>query len=268
MPVTDDYWRGVEPSYRFLKEFFRGQDRVEVNEGAHAGKTIAREVLDDLFLNEAIHFLRLSIINLLSYKYLVKGNYLAWSKVTLYYSYFYVINCLLRLQKFAIVHINYINDSPLTIIIDRSRDNRYYTMKNIRRPQHDLIWKTFEQYYPALMSKGIGKFFREDRIQWNYDLFYASKTLEVYALEEARDRETNFLDPNYGVHADPDAAEYYHDLMAGIGYEEVGVGELIKHAIEKFSNIGFKNIFSKENMDKIKSSEDTKKVILTWFENV
>ena len=268
MTVTDEYWKGVRSSHEFLKEYFRRVDREKVKESI--GKRIPRDTFDSLFLNEVIQFLRLAIINLLSYKYLAKGHYLAWAEVTLYYSYFYVINCLLRLQKYAIVHINYIDDDHLIIVIDRCKDNRYYNIRNCRGNQHDLIWKTFERYYPDLISEGIGKLFREDRTKWNYDLFYASQTTTEHALREARIRwETNFLDPNYGMYEDPDAVAYYSDLMADTGYEEAGVGELIKHAIEKFSKIGLKGVFNQiqEDLDKIESSEETKRVILTWMEN-
>jgi len=269
MPVTDDYWRGVIPSYRFLKEFFRGHDRDEVKEGARVGKVIARDILDGFFINEAINFLRLSIINLLSYKYVIKGNYYAWAKVTLYYSYFYVINCLLRLQKYAIIHINYFNDIPLIITIDRSKDYKFYTMKNCRGNQHDLIWKTFERYYPDLISEGIGNFFRDERTRWNYDLFYASQSLDEYSLDQAKIRwRTNFIDPNYyQSRGDPNADEYYFELMADTGFEEAGAWDLIQHALGKFSNSGFKDVLNGilEDILKIESSEDTKEVITAWI---
>lgn len=236
-----------------------------MKDGAREGKVIPRDVLDSLFLNEAIQFLRLSIINLLAYKYVVKGNYYAWAKVTLYYSYFYVINCLLRLQKYAIVHINYYNGSSLIIAIDRSKNNRYYTMKNCRGNQHDLIWKTFERYYPDLISEGIGKFFRDERTKWNYDLFFASQGLDKYSLEQAEVRwRTNFIDPDYyQSRGNPKVDEYYNELMADTGFEEAGAWDLIQHALEKFSNIGLKDALNRilDDISKIESSEDTKEVI-------
>lgn len=272
MPVKDEYWKGVEQSSRFLKRFFLRLDREKVEEGAKAGNLIQRDVLDGYFLNEAIQFLRLSIINLLSYKHLLKGNYYAWSKVTLYYSYFYSINCLLRLQKYAIVHINYFGQPQLVIAIDRCRDNRYYVMRNTRGNEHDLIWKTYERYYPELINEGIGKFFRDERTRWNYDLFYASQTLDTYSLQRAEIRwHTNFIDPDYNrSRGSPEADEYYYELMADTGFEEAGAWDIIRHALEKFCNIGLKDIFDqiKYDIDKIESSEDTKRVILNWIENV
>lgn len=267
MPVSDDYWKDVSPSYLFLKESLSRFDREKLKNSI--GMKIPRSSLDTLFLNEARHFLRLSIINLLAYKYIAKGNYFAWAKVTLYYSYFYIINCLLRLQKYAIVHVDYLDKPSLVFVIDRSKDNRYYNTRSCGRNQHDLIWKAFESYYPNLISKDIGKFYRDIRMQWNYDLFFASQTTTKYSVEEAKTRwENNFLDPNYGIYSDPNAAEYYYDLMADTGWEEVGVGDMIKHAIEKFSNIGLKDIFTmiKDDLDIIESSEDTKRVILTWID--
>jgi len=272
MPVTDEYWKGVKQSFRFLKEFFLGEDREKVKEGAKAGKLIQRNALDGYFLNEAIQFLRLSIINLLSYKYILKGNYYAWAKVTLYYSYFYAINCLLRLQKYAIVHINYFGESQLVIAIDRCRDNRYYTMRTCGRNQHDLIWKTFEQYYPDLISEGIGKFFRDERMRWNYDLFYASQTLDEYSIDYAQTRlRTNFIDPDYfRSRGSIDADEYYSELMADTGFEEVGAWNFIQHALEKFSNIGSKEVLTNilDDISKIDSSQDMKEVIISMISDL
>ncbi|MHA1410039.1 MAG: hypothetical protein ACTSQY_07005 [Candidatus Odinarchaeia archaeon] len=267
MPVRDNNWKGVKPSYIFLKEYFRSVDREKVEEGARENKVIERKHLDGIFLNESIQFLRLSIINLLAYKYVIKGNYYAWAKVTLYYSYFYVINCLLRLQKYAIIHINYINDSPLTIVIDRSSNDKYYTMKNCRGNQHDLIWKTFERYYRNLITEGIGTFFRDERTMWNYDLFYASQTLDKYCLDRSKIIwRTNFIDPNYYLSkGDPEADEYYYDLMADTGFEEAGAWDLIQYALEKFSNIELRGTLTGilDDISKIESSEDVKKIMIS-----
>jgi hypothetical protein len=136
-------------------------------------------------------------------------------------------------------------------------------MRNVGRNQHTLIWNTFEQYYPELISKGLGKFFRDERTNWNYDLFYASQTLELSTEAEIRWR-TNFIDPNYyRSRGSLDADEYYAELMADTGFEEAGAWDLIRYALEKFSNIGSKGVLTEilDDISKIDSSQDTKDVI-------
>jgi hypothetical protein len=182
--VRANYWKGISPDYRFLKEFLREMKRERVKE--MVDKIVERRYFDKFFLNEIHHFLRLSIINLLSYKYLMCGNYYAWGNVSLYYGYFYIINCLLRMQKFAIVHINFFQDTLLIIIIDRYSNPNYYIVKNCRGREHQILWNTFEQYYRNLSSDDIGEFFRVHRNEWNYDPFYASQTTNRFSLYHAK----------------------------------------------------------------------------------
>lgn len=260
-----NYWKKVKPSYMFLKEHLRGKKREVVE--SWIGDKIDRNELDPYVINEAYNFLKLSIINLLAYKHLVCSNYLAWAKVALYYSYFYIINSLLRLQKFAIVHINYVDDRPLTIIIDRCQDRKYYNIKNARGNQHDLIWKTFEQYYPHLMSEGIGKLFREDRTEWNYDLFYMAQSTMKHAIEEAETRcKHNYISPVYGMSHNPEAEEYFADIMSNIGWEEAGVGELIEYTIDEFKKIGYTGFCDiLQDLKTVEAPDTTKDVIRSWL---
>lgn len=266
MPLNEEYWRNVKPSYQAIKEHLKYTPREKLLEIYY--KKIDRNWLDPLFLNESIQFLRASIINLCSYKYLMKGHYLSMGKVALYYSYFYIINSLLRLHKYAIVHLDYIDQEPIVIVFEQSSDANYYFAKKCGQSQHKLIWNQFEKYYPELISPGIGKFFRDERSDWNYDLFYISQATMEHSIEETNKRyENNFLDKNYGQYYDERAAEYYYDLMADIGYEEVGVGKMIEYVIGIINRLNLNDIkeLVEDDLSKIESSDDTKSTIISYF---
>jgi hypothetical protein len=267
VPIDESYWAGVNPSNEIIRELLKRKDRDKLL--TIYDKRIKRETLDPYFLYEAIQFLRAALINHCSYKYLMKGHYLSIGKVSLYYGYFYIINALLRLHKYAIVHVNYYDDSPIVIVFDQCSDHNFYVAKKCGQSQHKLIWKQFETYYPDLMSSGIGKFFIDDRADWNYDLFYISQATAGYSIHDTEIRfSNNFIDPKYGIYSDEGAAKYYSDLMADTGYEEAGLGQLAKYTIDFFKRINFQGLKEQIEYDfsKIESSEDTKRTILSWFE--
>lgn len=236
--LFQNYWSDVDPSFRFLKEVLQTNSRANVVKMIN--QELPRKDLDQFLIKDSSEFLRLSIINLLGYKYLVCGKYLAWGRVTMYYSQFYIVNCLLRLKGFALVHLNFIDESSLTVRIDRAKNGCNYGMQKCNSSPHQIIWKMFSQLYPNLLSsEDLGKFLIKERNDWNYDLFYASQATEKYALEEVEDRcNYNFLDPNYGLSSTAEEGEFYEDLMANFGYEEAGTGYYQKYAIDCFVDIG------------------------------
>jgi len=237
MQSLKKYWSNVQPSYRFLKETLQIKPRDKIEKLIN--QKLERDTLDPYMLKDSSEFLRLSIVYLLGYKYLVCGNYLAWGRVTIYYSHFYVANCLLRLKGFALVHLNFLDEKPMRIRIDKAKNEPKYNIQKCRYKPHQIILKRFSELYPNLSSKELEKYTIQQRVDWNYDLFYASQTTHKYALTEAKDRcRYNFLDPNYGISHTAEEAENYEDMMANFGFEEAGTGDYVKYAIECFSEIG------------------------------
>ena len=104
-----NYYKNTTPQHHeFFKAIFERIIKIEDLEEEVSRKSKLDSQwrwFDSVFLFEAITFLRLSMFNLLSYKHLICGKHLPMSKVALYYSYFYSINCLLRLRGKALIHV-------------------------------------------------------------------------------------------------------------------------------------------------------------------
>lgn len=277
-------WSNVKPNFRFLKEVLQHQPKEKIEELFVEEYRISLSDLDTFMIAESAEFLRLSVINLLAYKNLVCGNYLAWGKVTMYYSQFYIINCLLRLKRYALVHLEFSNgESALTVSIFKPRNKSYYRVQKCTASGHQIAWDKFAEKYPELSGhnvntgKELGKFFIKERNEWNYDLFYASQTTDEYALREARDRCIyNFLDPEYGSSASSEgAAENYNDMMANYGYEEAGTGQYQEYAIRRLMEIGkisehsgwYLSCFSEilNDIKLLQSPASMKEEISKWF---
>ncbi|GAG77414.1 unnamed protein product, partial [marine sediment metagenome] len=99
------YYANARPSYDFLKERLRPFSRDDIRKLIKQKNPVPG--LDPYFLKDATEFLRHSILNLLAYKFLMCGNFLACGEVTIYYSTFYLINSMLRLKGFAVVHMDF-----------------------------------------------------------------------------------------------------------------------------------------------------------------
>jgi len=240
------YYVGVCPHYMFLKEYFQSIDVTELQNHLNKGNEIKlpKDIanLDGIFLNEAMTFLRMSVINLLGYKFLMSGSYLAWGYVTLYYSMFYAVNCLLRLAGFAIVHIEDLqSDKIIRFLIRRSSDGKVYHMGGVKKSEHKVIWNNFASIYKWIDSDTCREIIWE-RITWNYDLLFPSQSQEKHAKKEARIMaEYNFLDPNFSNFPDPNVAESLSDLQMNYGNVEISAGELIKQCIKLITEIGLKS---------------------------
>lgn len=235
------YYEEVKPSFHLMKEAFRRRSREEILRIIESKSNVTD--IDSFFLKDATEFLRLSVLNLLAYKFLMSGKFSAWGEVTLYYGNFYSINCLLRLKGFAIVHLDFPDEETLRFRVQRVRGKREYGFLQWRGGSpHQYLWKKFSELYPELCTPQLGKILIKDRVSWNYDLFYPSQSMADYAKKEAKIRwENNFLAPNYGMSHDPDAAEYYHDLMVDYGYEEAGSGGYIRACINSLTKIAEKS---------------------------
>jgi hypothetical protein len=275
-------WSDVQPHFRFLKEILQQRKKAEIE--AMCGTEVPLSRIDPFMINEAVEYLNLSMINLLAYKRLVCGKYLAWGKVTLYYSQFYALNCLLRLRRYALVHVDFVDEErSLMVRIFKPRNSTNYRIEKCTTGGHENTWDMFAQKYPELVSKNketaksLGKFSIRERENWNYNLFYASQSSDKYALDEAEDRcRHNFLDPNYGLSASSEeAAEYFGELMANIGWEEAGTGDYQKYAIKNLIEIGknskYGNWYSGhlsvilESVQVVESSKEMKDEMTKWL---
>lgn len=270
-----NYWSNIKPSFRFLKETLQTATRDEIER--LVGQDLSRDLIDPYMLKDSSEFLRLSLINLLGYKSLVCGNYLAWGRVTIYYSQFYVVNCLLRLKGFALVHLRFPDKKFITLRIDKVKNQPSYRMQK-SSSNHRIIWKRFSVLYPNLASEDIGKFSIQERIDWNYNLFFASQTTSTRALRGAEERcMYNFLDPKFGVSYSAEEADHYQELMASFGYEEAGTGDYIKYALDRFLDISkeskwrdwyvslFKSML--RDIDILKSRQETKDESKKWIDD-
>lgn len=273
------YYSQAHPfHHKFLKEIFSECAFENLKESTQRQSIIKSSeiLLDDVFLFEARTFLRLAIFNLLAYKYLMCGNYLAWGKVTLYYSYFYSINSLLRLAGHAVVHATNLQDKIFTFHLVRETSSHNYRIMSMRESEHKFIWNTFSTLYPKLSTHKTGRLFIKDRVDWNYDLFYSSQITEEYALRHANIYcENNFLDPNFELSYTSEQAEYLGNLIADFGYEEMYAGDLIKESIRIFVAIAKISKFRSDYTGFIKAlieeiklfqcKEDTKDEVESWL---
>ena len=238
------YYSDVSPeTYTpFLKEIFTRYERSELEDMAARQLRISRTSLDGVFLREAFTFLKASICNVLAFKNLMCENYFPWGKVTLYYANFYLANSLLRLNGYAIAHIDHITpkESRTNIQLERNVSSQSYILRRFGGRDHSEVWARFTRAFPSILSPRVQKVDVEDREMWNYDPFYFSQGTDSLALKEARDFcENNFLDENFEQQAISEQdAERRFDLMSNLGYHEGAAGYGIREAIKMFGSIG------------------------------
>jgi hypothetical protein len=239
------YYANIEPSWQLLKERLQQIDRAKLVQ--IVDEKTAVKGIDSHFMKDATEFLRLSTLNLMAYKFMMSGLFLAWGKVTLYYSNFYAINCLLRLKGFALVHIDYLEEKPLAVKVERQKDKNEYILSHWKGGNtHQYLWNKFCEYYPGLFTQELARFTIDERERWNYDLSFPSQSMDTYALKDAKTRwENNFIDPDYGKCSTEEAAEYYHDLMADTGYEEAGSWDLIRECVQNLKQIALSSKYKK-----------------------
>ncbi len=280
------YYKNTKPYYhRFFKEIFT-EDRSfeELKTAVNERITIRNsDFLDSIYLEEAITFLRRSIFNLLAYKYLVCGKHLPMAKVSLYYSYFDSISCLLRIRGVAVVHISEVTtnfeDTPEKLKFTVTQhENHTFSLSNTSQSEHKFVWNEFHRLFPSLSSQNDGRWFTQDRYEWNYGLLYPSQATDEFAQQEITHRcENNFLDPQFENANSSEEAEYRHELVGNYGYEEMYADSLIKEGLKlliligKESNHKSKYVESltkiKNDMDMVESSESTKNEIKKWLDD-
>ena len=272
------YYKRIRPRHhRFLKEMFSRMKHDELQYSIKEKEMSSLEKLDEMFLMESREFLRLSIVNLLAFKKLMCGNYLAWGNVTLYYSYFYAINSLLRLAGKAIIHAVSLDKKGSSFQLTRQKDSHEYKLENHSGNEHRSLWNIFLDVFPDMSNSEI-EYFIGERVNWNYDLFFASQSLDPPGLEEARIHcKNNFLDENFGNFSTFEAAEYYDDMLTEYGYAVIFAKYLIKKCLYNIKNIAKCSDFKSEYIDffnlllndveKVDSEEETKNEIKSWIKS-
>ena len=272
------YYKRIRPTHhRFLKEIFSRMKYDELQDSIKKKETPSLENLDEMFLMESREFLRLSIVNLLAFKKLMCGNYLAWGKVTLYYSYFYAINSLLRLTGKAIIHTGALGKKRSSFQLTRQKNSHNYKLENLSRNEHQTLWNIFLNMFPDLSNSEM-RYFIDERVNWNYNLFFASQSLDPPGLEEANIHcKNNFLDENFGNFSTFEAAEYYNDVLAEHRYVVAFARDLIKKCLYNIKSIAKYSDFKSEYIDffnlllndveKVDSEEETKNEIKSWIKS-
>ena len=239
-----NYYSSDKPADCLLKEAL---ERCSIEDLKKLQKGESATGLDSCFLKDAMEFLKLAMINLLCYKFLMQGKYLAWGNVTLYYSRFYFINSLLRMKGYAISHVTKLENSKYKIFrlrVERTKVKNEYEVKEVGKGVniHRHLWSKFSKYYPELCSEELGRYMIDDRIRWNYDLLFPSQSTEKYAIGEAEKRWTvNFLDPNYGTSYSEEEAEYWGELMAEYGHDEAGTWDYIQTGLKQLLQIALRS---------------------------
>jgi hypothetical protein len=249
--ILSRYYSHVQPVAILLKEHFRLE---EMEKALEDGKIrIDRSpALDAIFINEAQAFLQQSFVNLLAYKFLMGGGYLAWGHVTLYFSQFHAANSLLRLTGKAAVHLDEPGGKHLKIQIVRDSNLHGYSIHRLKQSDHDFVWRSLASLYNLPNAQELIRYVVGERVKWNYDMLFPSQSDMPHAKDHRKIMaENNFLDPNFAKYADPDAAEYYDGLRRDYGVGECFAGELIEDCVTAISEIGSRSDYRESYEDSL-----------------
>ena len=270
------YYKKIRPTHEFIKEVYSRMEYDKLQSLIQDNAITSSEKLDGAFLMESREFLRLSIVNLLAFKKLMCGNYSAWGRVTLYYSYFYAINSLLRLVGKAIVHAVSRDEKRNPFLLVRQKNPHEYKLENPPKNEHQSLWNIFSNTFPDLLASA-SKYFIDERVKWNYDLFFASQSLNTPGgLNEAEIHcKNNFLDGNSRNFSTFEATEDYDNTLTEYGNDVIFAGYLIKKCLYNIKNIAKHSDFKSEYIDffnsllkdveKMDSEEETKNEIKSWI---
>ncbi len=181
------------------------------------------------------------------------------------------------------VHISEVPDSfekipkKLRFIVIQHEDHSY-SLDSTRKNEHQLLWNVFNDFFPNLSSKYDGRWFTQDRYEWNYGLLYPSQATDTFAEQEIKERcNNNFLDPNFLNSSSEGESQYRHDLLGNYGYEEIHAGNLIRECLKLLILIAKKSEYKKDylgiflslknDVNFFESKEETKSEILKWIDH-
>lgn len=215
-------------------------------------------VIDYFCLRDANEYLNKALYLMCCYKYLQKGGYDSWSKVTLYYPRFYLNNSLCRLQGY------YIHGKPSIEIFRENWNDRVYACRKVgNKSTHVYSWEKTKEYYKefdstgliSLDSVGIKYFFNEEfpkkkgidatrrtELDWRNDITYGATKFEeldwgsgnaIYSFIRAEGNK-NYIDPEVFNE------EFSNYDYGGEGLEEYNMGALINFTMELLGKISNK----------------------------
>lgn len=241
--------KGVLGYYLKKQNLKKGQTKlIEDSEG----------VVDYFCLRDANEYFNKALYLMCCYKYLQKGGYHSWAKVTFYYPRFYLSNSLCRLQGYSLFH-----GSPRIELFRENWNDRVYAYRQAKiNGPHVHLWEITNEYYKDFDSTGLisldndgiksffnNKFLKEigvdssrTELDWRNDITYgATKFEELYWESE---NAIYSFSRSEGIHnyIDPEVfyKEFNNDDYGGEGLEEYKIGRLIKFIIELLGKISNK----------------------------
>lgn len=214
-------------------------------------------VIDYFCLKDANEYFNKALYLMCCYKYLQKGGYYSWAKVTFYYPRFYLNNSLCRLQGYSVFH----GAPPIELFRENWNDRVYaYRKAKIKGGAHVHLWEIAKEYYKkfdstgltSLDNDGIKSFFDDEflkgiginspyrtELDWRNDITYGATKFEelywksgnaIYSFSCAEGNK-NYIDPEVFY------KEFGNHDYGGEGIEEYNMGGLIGLVMELLGKI-------------------------------
>ena len=245
-------------------------------------------VIDYFCLKDANEYFNKALYLMCCYKYLQKGGYSSWAKVTFYYPRFYLNNSLCRLQGNSVFY----GKPPIELFRANWNDRIYaYRKAKIKGGLHVYMWEMAKEYYKdfdsraliSLDNDGIKSYFNDGflkeigmgtpnhtELDWRNEITYgATKFEELYwgdknVLYSFSERGSNYIDSKVFYE------EFSNYDYGGEGLEEYNMGGLIGFVMEllgKISNeIQNPNLchIKMKSLRHFKTNEDFLNLIEEW----
>lgn len=212
-------------------------------------------IIDFYCLRDANEYFNKSIYLLLCYKYLQRGGYDSWSKVTFYYPRFYLNISLCKLQGYS--HFSY--RPPVELIRTNWTERTYGFRTSKAGSPHAHIWDCAKEYYKNFDSKGLSsindrtiksmfddEYYKQygiklgrDELKWRNSITYEATGFdELYYTGESSpsnwvkyEGRDNYIDPEFF------RIISMQESYDGTGVEEAGIGSMIEFMIEMLGKI-------------------------------
>ncbi|MFX0139793.1 MAG: hypothetical protein ACFFDN_39500 [Candidatus Hodarchaeota archaeon] len=107
--------------------------------------SISGDDLPKLMLLEAYDFFLKAITNFFAQYELIQKGFVTWSQISNYYSSFFALNSLMRLQGRMISRIW--NNKPFYIFLNIQKNEFYIKYKRMRGSNHQVLWQIFYNIY-------------------------------------------------------------------------------------------------------------------------
>ncbi|MBN1639243.1 MAG: hypothetical protein JW866_09760 [Ignavibacteriales bacterium] len=129
------------------RKFFKTLDPKIIEESFNTNKclSISGDDIVSAILMEASEFFLKAVLNYFAQYELIKKGYITWAKVTNYYSSFFSVNSLLRLQLKLFTKIW--NNNLFTIFFNPQSKTFYLKKNKFNNANHRMIWQRYYQVY-------------------------------------------------------------------------------------------------------------------------